>query len=336
MNRLSAAVAAGIITPEQKRAIEALPDGPGSLRLSLVHLLWLGGVALIVFALFLLTIQISGGDPDRISMVCLVYAVGFFLLDRVVEPRPDLRLLSTLLVLGLGVTLSFSVGAYIEPFVPGRNWSGYTNALGPLTKGMYLPLLPLLGVSALLIRNRQFLPAWTGVLGVLSVYAIDLFYGPGLNDVIDQNLFWLALSVGCLVLGWWLDLRATHNHGFWLNKAGLLAFFVFSTSMAFDWRAEGIWPLLPTGLLMIFYSIYVRRPGGISGGALALAFYLGDWFQAWDNLYVAAAIVALAGLGAIFLGVRAHLIEDRLDDFLPPVLRRLRPEARQDPVTFGL
>lgn len=51
---------------------------------------------------------------------------------------------------------------------------------------------------------------------------------------------------------------------------------------------------------------------------------------------VRIAIAVCLALAAICLGVRAHLIEERLEQFLPPLLRRLRPAARTDPVTYGL
>ncbi len=340
MEQLRIAVETGIITEEQRRAIVALDVPKTGLRLSMVHLLWLCGAGLIVFALVLLAAEISQGDMGRLMWVCLAYAAGLFALDRVVQPRHDLRLLSSLLMLGMGITLSFAVGAFLDTNwglqEPGRPWDKLEDT-PILFQTIYLPLFPVLAVSFLLIRSRDFLPAWVGVLCVLGMYMIDIFYGLRLDDNFAEYKLWLFATILCCALGWWLDLHAQQNHGFWINKVGLLAFLIFTIDVSFSFSRSlpHLWLLLPTGLLMMLYSVYIRRPGGVSGGMLALAIYLGDWFQAWDNLYVAAAIIALCGLAAIYAGVRAHLIEERLDALLPDTLRRLRPEARNDPVTFG-
>ena len=46
-------------------------------------------------------------------------------------------------------------------------------------------------------------------------------------------------------------------------------------------------------------------------------------------------ILALFGGALIYWGVRARMIENRLEALLPPTLRQLRPTRRADPVTFG-
>ncbi|WP_299507430.1 hypothetical protein [uncultured Roseobacter sp.] len=340
MEQLRIAVENGIISEAQRKAIEKLDAQQSGLRLSMVHLLWLCGVSLIVFALTLLAAEISQGDMERLTWVCLVYSGGLFALDRVVQPRFGLRLLSSLLVTGMGVTLAFAVAAYLHVNwglnEPGQAWNSLEGA-PIILQTIYLPLFPILVVSAILIGSRSFLPAWLGVLCVLGMYITDIFYGQQLDHLYADYSLWLFATVFCCALGWWLDLNARRNHGFWVNKAGLFAFLVFTLvfSFSFPRSTPHLWLLLPTGLMMMLFSVYIRRPGGVSGGMLALAIYLGDWFQAWDNLYVAAGIIALCGLAAIYAGVRAHLIEERLDMLLPKALMRLRPEARHDPVTFG-
>ena len=342
MDHLKSAVSAGIISETQRRAIEALArQAPVGFKFSLVHLLWLGGASLIIFALILLAAEISQGDAWRLTWVCLAYTGGLGALDYVIRGRPDLRLLSSVLLLAMAITGAFAVGSFVKTrwglIEPGMPWSHFEHWYEPLLLGYYLPGAIILGVSILLLRRRQFLPAWAGVTGFVAYVVIDLFYGLRLDLDLHGSTPWLALAIAGLALGWWYDLRPGANHGFWLNKAGLLAFntYAFVVGVEAIFGTVAYWHLLPTGAAVALFSVYLRRPAGISVGALALVFYFAHWFDAWDDLYTAVAILAVAGVTTIFVGVKAHLIEDQLDRLLPLGLRRLRPEARRDPVTFG-
>jgi len=240
----------------------------------------------------------------------------------VIQRRRDLRLLSALLVIGIGVSLAFAMGAFIELQIglraPGEDWTS-SRVEGPaLLNGLYLPSLPVFISCAILVSRRGFLPGWIGVLGVVGLWMADLFFGIGLQNRIDEVWFFLFMSCLCFGLAWAFDLQPGPNHGFWINKMGLLAFFLFTLVVAVDWPRETYLLLLPTGAALILFSVFVRRSAGVSGGALAIAIYIGDWVLDWDNLYVATSVIALFGVLAIYAGIRAHLIEDR-----------------EDPVTFG-
>ena len=117
-----------------------------------------------------------------------------------------------------------------------------------------------------------------------------------------------------------------------MNKAAVSLFPFTAVVNLFDGTKA---MTLLAALLLIALSVFIRRPTGTWAGALDVAVFLADWFEAWDSLFVAAALVAVIGLATILQGVKAHLTEDRLDTMLPAPLRRLRPAARTDPVTFG-
>ncbi|MEM9498033.1 MAG: hypothetical protein AAGA28_08950 [Pseudomonadota bacterium] len=339
MSRLKEAVTAGIITEEQRRAIEALGGDRTGLRLSMVHVLWLAGTSLIVFAMILLAADISRGNMWRLMWVCLVYAAGLFAIDQVVRRRTDLHILSSLLLLGIGASAAVATCAFIELHLGlrevGYDWYSQREQGSALLNGIYLPGLPVLVTCAILVWRRGFLPGWIGILGVLGVYVCDVFFGAGFDTHVAGHWVFLLMSFVCFGLGWYFDLQPGANHGFWINKMGLLAFFIFTLVLGVEWPRDDYLLLLPTGLFVMLFSIYVRRPAGVSGGAVAVAVYIGYWVFQWDNLYVATAVIALFGIAAIYAGVRAHLIEDKLDQFLPNSLRALRPRARQDPITFG-
>ncbi|MEP3844917.1 MAG: hypothetical protein ABJM43_06205 [Paracoccaceae bacterium] len=341
MDRLQIAVEAGIITQAQRDAIEGLPLDPRAFQFSFVHVLWFCGAGLIAFALFLLAVEISQAESGRLAWVCLAYTGLLAGLDYVIKGRDGMRVLSSLVLMAMGICATFAVFSFVETFFgleePGKQWSTYENWYGPLVQGPYLYGSVLLVVSGILIHFRGFLPAWLAVLGVIVGFGLDVFYGNGLDDNVDQNLLWLAFSIPFLATGWFFDLKAGPNHGFWLNKAALMTFTIYTFAVVLESAFENdpYWSLLPSGIALMLFSIFVRRPAGLSVGAIALGIYVGYWFGAWDNLYVAAALLGLIGLGSIYIGVRAHLIEDQLDRFLPSKLRELRPESRVDPVTFG-
>ncbi|MEM6579467.1 MAG: hypothetical protein AAF678_13340 [Pseudomonadota bacterium] len=307
----------------------------------MVHLLWIAGTSLVVFALVLLAIEISDGRVERLIWVCLAYAAALFALDVIVQRRADLRPLSALLLLGIGAATSVAAGAFIELHFGlrevGEDWNSPRFEDPALLTGIYIPSLPLLLACAVLIYKRGFLPAWIGVLTIAGLWIADVYFGTTLHERFQDYWIFLWMSVTCFGLAWYFDLRSEANHGFWINKMGLIAFLIFSLVASIDRLGldDELLVLLPTGLGLILFSLYVRRAAGVTAGALNVAIYIGDWVFEWDNLYVATGIIALIGIASIYLGVRAHLIEDRLDALLPDALRKLRPEARNDPISFG-
>ncbi|MEM8692847.1 MAG: hypothetical protein AAGG57_13315 [Pseudomonadota bacterium] len=356
MRRLDAAVEAGIITKAQREAIAALslPPDQSGFSLSMVHVLWAGGCALVMLAMVLVAAEVGKGGAANVMWMCLAYAVFFFALDWVLQGRRSLRLLSSLMVVGVAICLMSaafawqeSAGAAIvfEPwnrvpyqFAPERNVQP-TFAYHPLVFGPYAPMLPVLVAGLLLIMRRAFLPAWFMIWGAVFMVFGDVYYGLRFDDLIPEWIALFGASFALFGLGWWQDLRLPLNHGFWQNKVATFAFFcAMMNGLAIMQRPYPYYydSLLVLSVVLVAFSIFVRRPTGISMAGLGVALFCADWLDAWDNFFVAGGLLALIGLGAIVLGVRAHLIEDQLDRLLPARLRALRPEARHDPVTFGL
>jgi hypothetical protein len=351
MDRLREAVNRGIITEDQRRAIEALrpdplrADAPG---LSLVHVLWMAGCALVVFAMVLLAIELGADEPGRLMWIGIAYAGVFAALDQVVKPRATLRLLSSMLVLSMAACLSLAVIAWQatvgEPsFLQDWSdppWWSRPDAdppplwpYSPLIHGAFLPAAPVLAAGAVLLVRRAFLPAWVPFLAALILVVAEVWNGLGLDDAISTRAFFLGWGIALSAAAWWADLRDGPNHGFWLNKVAMTCLAVWSMFFFFDDRM-GLFLMI--SIATIAFAIYIRRPAGVSVGAMGIAAWLADWFNAWENLIFAAVVLGLIGFASIVLGVRAHLIEDRLDDLLPEGLRRLRPPPRAESVTFGL
>ncbi|MEM8578740.1 MAG: hypothetical protein AAGF60_12885 [Pseudomonadota bacterium] len=349
MDQLERAVAAGIITEAQRDAIAALPPEDGGLPLSLVNVLWAGGCALVVLAMVLVAAEVGKGGAGHVMWMCLAYAGGFLVLDAVLRGRGGFRLLSSLVLAGAGIALMSAGFAWQESVggsVIARGWDySFSDRAGaiwpyaPLLHGPYLPMAPVLAVGAILIRWRGFLPGWLMVWGALAPVLSDIYHGLRLEDVAPEWAVLFACAALLFGLGWWQDLVCRANHGFWQNKAGGIAFLwaMLEGFSLFGRPDAGYFgTLLALSLVLVLFSIYLRRPAGISVAAIGIAAYCAEWLEAWDNLFVAGGVLAVIGLGAIVLGVRAHLIAAQLDTLLPGTLRALRPAARTDPTTFGV
>ena len=342
MDKLDRAVAEGIISAAQRDRIRALPRAEGrgdGFRLSLVHVLWTAGAALIAVSLWLLAVQIASIDPDWLVWTCLVYAAALWLLDASVVRHRSMRVLSALLGMGGGICVALAVVAWQGTVGQPTYWQEWSRVprwsaeavlpYAPWIHGVYLPLVPVAVTAALMIRLRGFLPATALLAGAFLIVAVDLRIGlSGQMEGRDLRV----LAAGLFAVGWACDLRLRDNHGFWVNKVAVLIFPIGLIADAFQGINLSIliWSLGAIGL-----SLFIRRPGGMAAGALGVMLYLGEWFDAWENLFVAAGIIAVIGLGSIAVGIKAHLIEDRLDAILPERVRRLRPAPRNDPVTFG-
>lgn len=287
MDRLDQAVAQGIISPAQRDAIRALSESDDGFRLSLVHVLWTGGAALIGFALWLLAIQIASINPNWLIWTCLVYAAALWALDGLVVRHRSMRLLSALLVMAGGLCVSFAVIAwqgtvgwptYWWPWDRVPYWSAdapihYT----PLVHGPYLPLVPVVVVASLLLHLRRFLPAGFVLSAAFFIAVMDVVVGLR-ADATSRDL--MAIAAILFAGGWVADLRFRDNHGFWLNKAAVLLF-PFVVLLA---AVEGITPhLLLWSLAGVALSLFIRRPAGIWASATGIAVWLADWFDAWVN-----------------------------------------------------
>lgn len=354
MDRLAEAVRRGIITQDQCDQIQALanahvPAGRETgFTFSLVHLLWVAGVALVVMALGILAAQIVE-DANTLLAVALVYAAGLLALDQVVKARDELRLLSSVLYVGVAICGALAAFALQEIWggsdyftVWPRDPDSGVPLIGATRKLMIfllfsaaLPAAVAGSVAAGLLWFRRFLPAWVLVVPAAYVIALEMLNLISRDGGVLNQLETTLIAAGILLaaLAWRLDLRSRHNHGFWLNK---LALVFLGSWLAYQYGVEARKTLvLVLAILLIFLSVYWRRPLGVPISAGFVVVYIAELFDWWRDPLVVAAFLAVIGGALIYWGVRARMIENRLEALLPPILRQLRPTRRADPVTFG-
>lgn len=354
------AVGREVITGEQAHALLEIQKelaGDAGFRLSLIHLLWAGGTALILAALVLLGAEVQKESTLNLAWLLTAYAAGFAFFARKFakqknKPRILWGCLGAAAVTLISAAFFFFQDAYLRAV--GLTWLGPFHNDSPPLDGNDNPIVPsfweafiasglIFGIASAIVaivylRRSRFLPIW--IIIALAVFAINYELFRLLFPLLDQDdmqfeVSALTFGAAMLVLSLVQDKRATMNHGFWANKAGWLA---VSVGMGSLYQWGGSWEIFfaLACLAAALYSVYIRRPGGVTFAAVGLFGFLGDniieFFPGvWGGILMCTAV----GACLIGLGMMVFRYQDRVDNLLPKRLRAARPDPREDPVTFG-
>lgn len=324
--------------------------------LNLTNILWVGGAAIIISALILLADNISKKSYLLLHILFCIYAVGFFILDIATKRKIYIPLLSSVLKIAIGFCLVGAISTwqylskYQEYFL-----SGYSKNLISVEQPIYIPaygmgmngwllysaILPSILILVLgfyLLKRSNFLPSWCLIIFSIFAIGLEIFYRY-IPDLVyaDEHLKWYIVVFGALayIIGWKQDLSSPINHGFWLNKIGMIIF-SFGMVLFFEENSNlNKWLFLLICIFAISLSIFQRRPSGISFGALGIFAFI-DWqFDFQDSDLLLVLVVTLIGVFTIGIGILAKKYEANLDNHLPKSIKSLRPIQRDDPVTFG-
>ena len=331
------------------RLAEVSEHQTDGLQLSMVHLLWVSGTALVIAAMVLLAVELGGDKPSRLVAVCSIYAITLFLVRRHFTSSKRLRLLGSILLVGTAVSLTFALLG-LQDLVGQASWfhettsppkwvtdgkEQYWIAYSPWLYSAVLPLLPIMILSLILLSRDKFLPAWPLVLisgaAIGWEFVVQLLRGPNALPDAYHETYILVVGATVYLLGWRADLTASQNHGFWLNKTGVLFLSLWMTIEFEDSELQ----IFLFGVALVLTSLYLYRPSGITVGAGTAYGYLSFLFEESSQDVLIALAVAIIGLGLILIGRKIRFFEDKLDKFLPLPLRRLRPSVRDDPITYG-
>ncbi|MGX9354289.1 hypothetical protein ACS3SW_03760 [Roseobacteraceae bacterium S113] len=354
------AVARGIISNEQAQTLAAMQDelkGQSGFRLSLTHLLWAGGTALIIAALILLGSEIGKESDLALAWLLTVYAAGFGAVAYVFSRSANLPRILWGCLGAAAVVLIVVASAIFHDLIlesAGLSWagpmqtrsvpldsSGVPIEVGPfdvlLASGLSLGLFWTL-TALWYLKRSGFLPIWlvlSAGLFVLHYESLRLFL-PGLEGSrYEGEMTLLSFGLGMLVLSLYYDQRAPVNHGFWVNKIGWLSTSA-GMAMIYDWG--GGWEIFFALICLVaaFYSVFIRRPGGVSFAALGLFGFLSDnILEMFPSIWGGILVCTLLGAGLILGGLIVFRHQDALERLMPAGLRAARPIARDDPVTFG-
>ena len=141
-------------------------------------------------------------------------------------------------------------------------------------------------------------------------------------------------GLATVLVGWAFDIFAKENYGFWLNKLGM---WVLPLGLA-GWLGESelqISLLFTANIVIVLLAIFIRRP---AGGVVAIA-ACGAYPKHLYEVHFAHSLafpflVLAAGVALTALGWYLHRNSENLENVLPKWLLRLRPDERDDPITY--
>lgn len=357
---LTTAVGREVITSEQAQALfeiqQELAEDTG-FRLSLTHLLWAGGTALILAALVLLGHEIKKNSSLSLALLLTVYAVGFALFSRWLANQDDKpRILGGCLGAAAVVLISaawfYFHGAYLDG--QGLSSLGPFESAPPKLDEHGMPVMPSLWevliasglsfgifscvVATWYLRRSGFLPIWTII--TLAIFAVNyeafrLLFPDWDKDNTLLEASTLTFGVAMLGLSLFQDQRATMNHGFWVNKAAWLA---VSTGMGLLYLREGYWETFFALVCVAaaLYSVYIRRPGGVTFAAVGIFGFLSENItEYFPGIWGGILVCTMIGACLILLGMIVFRYQSTANNLMPKFLQSARPLPREDPVTFG-
>ncbi|WP_417667546.1 hypothetical protein [Roseibium sp.] len=355
---LDIAVQNGIIDTAQRNAIAALisaqrPDEAG-LKLDFTTILWVGGAAIVVMGLVALSMEAAEISENMLAALFAVYSAIFLVSALALEKQGKSKLLSAILATGFAlcltlacITLQTGSDDYMYFFDYSNEYRAPEEGVIPLYQKDLLtwtfmsavaPAMILLGASLFILARFSFLPAWClvilSLIALTQEIAVRNFYDPhGLHVVSQWHLIVSGLMI--YIAGWWVDLKAPVNHGFWLNKLGMLPLSA-GLGMLFSEGSDAMrWAFLVTCLLAIGLSVFLRRPSGIGFGAMGILTVILWRFDVHDDDLSLALSLTAIGFATVAVGYYIQKHTDPLVSRIPAFMLKVRPEKRDDPVTFG-
>jgi hypothetical protein len=343
--RLEAAAAAGIITPDQAARLTAfLAQDPATpfeapTRFDVSHLLWYAGALIVIGAMTIFSaIAFRETGPQALTWTAIAYAVGFILVGRILWHRPGLGTPGGLLIacavamaplaiygiqgeLGVWPELSNNHADY-PSFLAWLNASwAYMSVGAILAGGIALAFFPFPFITVIMA-----VACW-----ILAVDLVPWLLAPASSgrDPELQATIWFGL--GTVVLAWILDLRRW-RHGdfpFWLHIVGIAALWGGVTAQdSNDEVMKALYALVNVGLLAV--AVFLMRRVYAAFGALGISLYLGhlaaDVFERSLLFPLALSVIGLAVIGVgIWYVRRRDAITRWISRCIPTPLQGLRP-----------
>ncbi|MFM9976202.1 MAG: hypothetical protein ACKVON_16735 [Beijerinckiaceae bacterium] len=346
------AVAAGILTADQARKLEAFmmasdispTDGPSvpattEPRFDLAHVLWYFGALIIIGAMGLFsTLAFSQMGARALLVTALAYAGVFVFAGHHLWHQRDLPTPGGLLIaaaISMVPLAIFSIqdlmGWWSTLGKPGNYKDFYV-----WIKGGFVPMEVGTILAALLALRFYRFPFILFIASVaLWFMSMDLAeWLKGSSAGWDERRkISLAFGLVLIPLAWAVDLRRKDaDFGFWLHLVGIVTFWGGLTFQESSSEiGKFLYFLINLGLigLSVFLS---RRVYAVFGGIGAMIYFGNLASKVFkDSLLFPFALSAI-GLGVIGLGLlyyrRSAEIEQKLQSMLPDFLLKLRPSVR--------
>ena len=354
------AVARRIISTQQALLLEKLQNElkkDAGFNLSLTHVLWAGGTALIITSLILFGVEIKKNSNLSLAWFLTIYAIGFALFARVLAFwQKNARILWGCLGAAAVALISGASIAFHDDYLKANDlsWLGPFNSKSPPLDAYDKPIVPSVWdafiasglsfgffsaiVAIWYLRRSGFLPIWIIIsIAIFTVYyeALRLlFSGLDQGDLLIE-ISALTYGVALLALSLFQDRTAIMNHGFWVNKVSWIAISVGMTGL-YKWGEWWEVLFVFVCLAAALYSVYIRRPGGVNFAALGIfGFLMDNILEIFPNIWGGILVCTVVGSVLILIGLVIFRNQDKFDRFIPQWMHAARPAAREDPVTFG-
>ena len=171
-------------------------------------------------------------------------------------------------------------------------------------------------------------------LWLMSLDLAQIALQPGADEAVRlRKLVSLGLGLAMLSAAYLGDRRTREDYSFWGYLFGLAAFWGGLSSLEPGGELDRlIYGLINLGLIAI--SVLFRRQVFLLFGAAGLFSYLGHLaLKVFDDALLFSPLLALAGLGLIYAGVKYHrhrrVIQDTIEKRIPRGLLKYLPAHRK-------
>lgn len=320
---LEKAVEQGILQQAQVAPLLAFLGEQNQSRIKATNVLYYVGGSLAIVALALLL----GLSWDRSSglglmfaaLTSLVLAAIFMIRLRTLQHHVPARLFGCLVILLVPISIygaQEAMGIWPTGAHPG---SGHPDAFLTLTLGLEIPTLLMALLLLFFCRYPLFMLPIVLVLWLMTIDNV-----PG--DFFTVT-FWFGLVTALLAM--WIDIatRHTNDYAFWCYNVGVFCFWGGLTVFVLEGDISNLFACIVSLLLLAVGVVLNRRVFIVAGGIGVFLYiiYLAGLF--FENRWILVTLLALAGVGVIWLGLVWQKYEkavvNSLQNYLPGILREL-------------
>ena len=320
---LEKAVAQGILQQGQVAPLLAFLGEQNQSRIKATNVLYYVGGSLAVVALALLL----GLSWDRSSglglmvaaLISLTLAAAFMIRLRQLQHHVPATLFGCLVILLVPVAI-YGAQQAIGLWPADTHPEVYrADAFLALTLGLEIPTLLVASLLLYCYRYPLFmLPI------VLVLWSITIGIVPGKFFTVT---LWFGVVVAMLAV--WIDIatRQSKDYAFWFYNVGVFCLWAGLTVFMLDGVISELFACIVSLLLMAIGVVLDRRAFIVAGGIGVFLYitYLAGLFFA--NRWILVSVLALAGVGVIWLGLiwqkHEQIVVNTLKNHMPGTLREL-------------
>lgn len=344
---LRKAVAAGLLSAEQSARILAYLAQPGdgaaqpAARFDLTHVLWYGGVLIVMAAMGLFSTTAFGMMGGwALFATGAIYAVALWLAGRKLWRR-DLRTPGGLLIaaaVSMVPLMIYGIQDALDLWKYALGTPGSYHDFFPYVNGSWLYMeigTILAAVLALRFYKVPFLLLVGGIALWFMSMDLAMWLTPTPADFYDfetRRKVSIIFGLFMIAVAWLIDLKRPRGPdlAFWLHIFGAMTFWGAMTASSESTEVTRFIYLL-INVALIGFALFMDRRIYAVFGAIGVATYLGYLaYDVFSDMILFSFALSAIGLGVIALGLwlnrRYAALSAAIDARMPEGLRVLRPK----------